>query len=30
MAYGLKIWYGNEHHGRGAHKVSARWKFART
>jgi len=22
MAYGLKIWYGNEHHGRGAHKVS--------
>ena len=23
MAYGLRIWYGTEHHGRGAQKVSA-------
>lgn len=22
MAYGLKIWYGNEHHGRAANKVT--------
>jgi hypothetical protein len=24
MAYSLKIWYGNEHNGRGTHKVSFR------
>jgi hypothetical protein len=24
MAYALKIWYGNEHNGRGTHKVSFR------
>lgn len=25
MAYGLKIWYGNEHNSRGTHKVSFRY-----